>query len=227
VKRGIILFILIMIIIVAIVFFLNIKNDSEEIDKDQSALEIRQATVGFIGCSNTHQTVYGYRWAQGKNIWLVERNSIHDYDSGSVVQWARDIEEENQFWNVFDEHLKRNPNTHEVWWQLCIPLGESRITYEEALIVIENLRNKISGVKIYVSPLAEYTESVCEITGIEGIERAISLAKELDSKNDDVLPGPILGPLSLSEISHEERDRCHPNEEGMGKMGGQLKEFFG
>ncbi|MBS3168661.1 hypothetical protein J4216_06040 [Candidatus Woesearchaeota archaeon] len=199
------------------------QDNSNNIQTDN---QISQRTIGFIGCSNTRQTVYGYRWSDGKEIWKVDMDNIHDYDSGSVFQWAKDAEEGSGFWNVFDQHLRENPKTTKVWIQLCIPGGESKITYEQAFPVIEAVRKRISNVTLYVSPLADYTENVCEITGIEGIERAKTLAQELDSKNEDVFLGPILGPLSLAEITTNDRSRCHPNEEGMLKMGKQLKEFF-
>ena len=118
--------------------------------------ETSKATIGFIGCSNTRQTVYGYRWANGKNMWLVDRDDIHDYDSGAVIQWA---ESQGDFWDVFDKNLAKNPRTTKIWWQLCLPRDQAGITYEEALPVIDELRKRIPNVSIYVSPLAEYTEN--------------------------------------------------------------------
>ncbi|MBI2148375.1 hypothetical protein HYU23_01745 [Candidatus Woesearchaeota archaeon] len=192
----------------------------------KSEVQNSNITVGYVGCSNTRQTVYGYQLVEGNDIWVVNMDNIHDYDSGSVNAWARDVEI-NKFWEVFNNHLAQYPKTNTIWWQLCIPKGEAKITYEQTFPVIETLREKIPNVTIYISPLAEYTENVCEITGVDGIERGISLAEELDLKNDDVLPGPVLGPLSLAEISDKGKDRCHPNEGGMRKMGEQLKQFFG
>lgn len=187
----------------------------------QSYESVPGRAIGFIGCSNTMQTVYGYRWTGGEKLWFVDKDNVHEYDSGAVGQWANDPE----FWEKFDKYLEKNPKTSKIWWQLCLPQDQSGITYDEAIPVIETLREKIPNVKIYVSPLAEYTETVCEITGIEGIERGKTLAKELDENNDDVFIGPILGPLEPDEI-WPQQDHCHPNEEGMGKMGRQLKEFF-
>lgn len=180
-----------------------------------------QRTVGFIGCSNTGQTLYGYRLAGGTKMWYVNQDTLHGYDGGSVIEWVRN----DDFWELFDKHLAQNPNTNKVWWQLCISQDQADVTYDDALPVIEKLRKKIPDVKIYVSPLSEFPDHICEITGAEGIERSKSLAQELDESNGDVYNGPIVGPLYPREIRPQE-DHCHPNEEGMGKMGRQLKEFF-
>lgn len=179
-------------------------------------------SIGFVGCSNTRQTVQGYNLVGGKAIWVVDERNIHEYDGGAVRNWA---EKENKFWKIFDNYLKNNPNTSAIWWQLCIRKEEAAMTYEDALPVLEILRKKIPGVIIYVSPLAEYTENVCELTGTEGIKRAKSLAQELDSRNEDVRAGPFVGPLRLADISNQE-DHCHPHKEGAMKMGRQLKAFF-
>ena len=184
------------------------------------AESIPDRTIGVIGCSNTFQSVYGYRWAGGEKLWYVHRDNMHDYDSGAVVQWVHD----RNFWEVFDKYLSQNSKTSKVWWQLCIPQDQAQVTAEEATKVIEQLRTRIPDVQIYVSPLSDFPDHPCEITGIEGVERAKSLAQELDEMHDDVFMGPILGPLYSKEIGQE--DHCHPNEEGMGKLGRQLKEFF-
>ncbi len=192
-----------------------------------SQAEVASTTVGFIGCSNTRQTVYGYRWAGGSKLWKVYRETLNDYDDGSVRNWADpDALGYAGLWERLDAHLATYPNTTAVWWQLCLPRDQAEITIAEVKPVLEQIRSRIPGVTVYVSPLADYTQNVCEITGVEGIERAHSLAAELDTRHEDVLPGPTLGPLSLAEIATQEQDRCHPNEEGMGTMGAQLKTFF-
>jgi len=225
-KKGTIC--LFIIIIITLTGCSNIQErfSQDDFNNIQTEIPVSKRTIGYIGCSNTRQTVYGYRWAEGNQIWNVNINNIHDYDSGSVAQWAKDAEKGKGFWEIFDRELLRNPETKKIWLQLCIPKGEAKVTYEQSYPIIEMIRKKIPNVTIYISPLAEYTENVCEITGVEGIERGISLAQELDSRNDDLVIGPILGPLSLAEINEEDKSKCHPNEEGMLKMGKQLRNFF-
>lgn len=200
--------------------------DDFTLAKEARGEEISSASIGYIGCSNTKQTVYGYHAVGGKNIWVGSERRLHDYDGGAVIDWARGAEKGKGFWKVFDRYLAENPHTTAVWWQLCIRKDEAEMTYDNAVPILHALRKRIPHVTIYVSPLAEYAENVCEITGMEGIERATSLAQELDSRNDDVFPGPVLGPLYLSEITDKEKDRCHLNEEGMRKLGEHMKKFF-
>ena len=78
--------------------------------KETESNKIQSASVGFIGCSNTRQTVYGYRWVGGEKMWKVEMNNLHDYDSGSIREWAKGAEK-NRYWEIFDQHLAENPNT--------------------------------------------------------------------------------------------------------------------
>ena len=52
------------------------------------------------------------------------------------------------------------------------------------------------------------------------------LVEELDNKNEDVITGPIIGPLFPSDIDKEDESRCHPHVESAMKTGRQLKEFF-
>lgn len=202
------------------------QEESKEEQEITSEEQYEKFSIGYIGCSNTRQTVQGYDFLGGENIWAAEERRIHEYDGGAVLDWAKGAEKGNKYWKIFDQYLKENPDTKKVWWQLCIRKDEANMKYEDALPVIEALRKKIPNITIYVSPLAEYTENVCEITGIEGIKRGKSLAQELDSRNEDVITGPILGPLNLAEISNKEKDRCHPNDEGMKKMGAQMRQFF-
>ena len=145
---------------------------------------------------------------------------MHDMDSGSIAEWANNP----HFWEVFDRYLTQNPQTTKVWWQLCIPQDQSDVSSDKVFPIIQQLRQRIPNVQIYVSPLSDFPDHPCEITGVEGVERAKSLAIELDEQYDDIHHGPILGPLYAHEIGEE--DHCHPNEEGMGKLGRQLKEFF-
>lgn len=187
--------------------------------------EEQSRTIGFIGCSNTAQSIYGYRWAGGQKMWFIHRDNINDFDSGTVYQWINNDDPRRDFWEIFERYYKKHPNTDTIWWQLCIPQDQVGVTAEEAEKVIQKLRNRIPNVKVYVSPLSEFPDHVCEITGVEGVERSKVLARELDERNDDVFMGPIVGPLTLKEIWPQE-DLCHPNEEGMGKIGMQLKEFF-
>ena len=192
--------------------------DAEEYSADE-------ASVGYVGCSNTMQTVAAY-WSAGgsdnRTLWKFSEDELHEYDSGAVVDWARGTDEGNEFWRTFDRYLENSPNTKALFWQLCIR-KEEPTPYEEALAVLDAIRERIPGVVVYVSPLPPYTDGVCEITGTVGIERARALAEELVSRNDDVVLGPALGPMTLADT---DEDSCHLSAKGMETIGSQMREFF-
>ena len=104
-------------------------------------------------------------------------------------------------------------------------MNEDRTTsYENAEVVVNEIRRRIPNVTIYVSALADYTDGVCEITGTWGLEKGKELVQELDAKNEDIFLGPVLGPMSKKETA---KDGCHlSSPDGKRKLGTQLRDFF-
>lgn len=194
-------------------------KNAEAILKNAATMKDHAVSIGYIGCSNTRQTVEGYQLLGGTKMWPYEKR----YDSGAVRDWANNAEKGNKYWDVFDELLERHPNTRAIWWQLCIR-QEDDTEYEDGIPILEAIRKKIPGAKIYVSPLPGYTNGVCGITGISGLEKAKELAQKLDAEHADVLPGPVLGPMTPADT---EDDGCHLSiPDGLRKLGKQMKEFF-
>jgi len=222
-KKYIVGTLLVLIIILAslgVYFVLSQRFLLDRLWKRGIVSENLEASIGYIGCSNTRETVEGYHRVGGTNMWPYDKR----YDSGSVVDWAQNAESGNKYWNVFDDLLKEYPNTHTIWWQLCIRHDEEETNYQRTILVLEAIRKRIPNAVIYASALAEYTNGVCEITGTFGIEKAKELVQELDLKNEDVLPGPVLGPMSPIETA---KDGCHlSSPDGKRKLGNQMKEFF-
>src|SRR3989338_345651 len=181
--------------------------------------ELKEGPIGYLGCSNTIQTVQGYYLVGGKKIWKPDMR----YDSGSVAQWVDGIKNENRFWKAFDDNLRENPGTNAIWWELCIP-EEQLVSYENAVLVLDAIRKRIPEVVIYVSGLPEYTDGICRITGTAGIKRGLELVKELSSGNNDVLPGPALGPMTPE---YTDDYGCHLAFEGKKALGKQMAMFFG
>ncbi len=189
---------------------------------EKQVIDPANVTIGYIGCSNTRETVEGYYHTGGKKMWPYERR----YGSGTVRDWARDVEADSKYWEVFDELLQEYPQTRVIWWQLCIPdnTNERSTNIEHTEIVLQQIRKRIPGAIIYVSPLADYTEGICPITGTWGLEKAKELARKADEKNDDVLPGPLLGPMTPADTAE---DGCHlSSPDGKRKLGNQMREFF-
>ena len=197
-------------------------KNAQKLMEQVGAVEEKPASVGYIGCSNTRQIMDGYRMVGGSEIWKPDVQNPRDYDGGAVKDWVEGTKEENKFWKTFDKYLSQNPNTNSVWWHLCVR-KEDNTTYGDTVLVLDAVRKRISNVKVYVSSLAEYTENVCEITGVEGIEKGRILAQELADKNEDVLVGPKFGPLPQEELLS---DGCHLNNVGVRKSGKQVQQFF-
>lgn len=222
-KKSVILILIIVALIFVFVIFFR-KNLAERISdwNNSPESEVQQtveATIGYIGCSNTRETVEGYHRVGGEKMWSYDKR----YDSGAVLDWAREAETGNKYWDVFDELLIENPNTKIIWWQLCIRHDEEETSYEHADLILKEIRVRIPGAKIYVSSLADYTDGICEITGTSGLEKAKELVRELDN-NGDVFPGPILGPMTSIDTAN---DGCHlSSPDGKRKLGMQMKEFF-
>ena len=201
-------FLLFLILMVSCTQQPNVETNPEEI------------TIGYIGCSNTRETVEGYYHMGGKKMWSYERR----YGSGTILDWSRNLDKGSKYWKVFDELLEKHPNTKSIWWELCI-MDEDRTTnYENAEIVVKEIRTRIPNVTIYVSALADYTDGLCEITGTWGLEKGKELMQELDAKNENIFLGPVLGPMSKKETA---KDGCHlSSPDGKRKLGIQLKDFF-
>lgn len=179
-------------------------------------------TIGYIGCSNTSQAVMGYRLVGGVAMWEVTEDTVHGFDGGAVVDWAKNAEKGNKFWRTFDKYLTANPNTEKIWWQMCVRHQDAP-SLADALEVVAAAQRRIPGVTMYVSSLPSYISNVCGITGVDGIERGKALARELASKSEGVELGPEFAAHEKGEI---EEDGCHLNEAGMRNVGEQLKQFF-
>src|SRR3989344_2695172 len=185
----------------------------------KSNLDPNLQTIGFIGCSNTRETVEGYHHVGGKKMWDYERR----YGSGTLIDWSQNPDD-SKYWDVFDGLLKKYPETKAIWWQLCIMDEDRATSYEHASIILNEIRKRIPDAAIYVSALADYSEGVCSITGTWGLKKGKELAQELDSKNADVFPGPVLGPMSAKETA---KDGCHlSSPDGKRKLGNQMRLFF-
>lgn len=178
------------------------------------------ASIGYIGCSNTRETVEGYHRMGGQKMWSYDKR----YDSGAVLDWARQANTDNKYWDVFDDLLAEHPETKTIWWQLCIRDDERKTSYEHAAAILEQIRKRIPGTTIYISALADYTQGVCEITGTWGLEKAKELVQDLNANNDDVFPGPVLGPMTPADTA---KDGCHlKSPDGKRKLGTQMRQFF-
>ncbi len=198
---------------------------------------IPSGPIGFVGCSNSRDTVQGYHAVGGKRIWNPPANDT--YGGGTPVAWAKGIgDSTNKYWNEFDVMNKANPGAKTLWFSMCFKTTESdAASYTAAVSVIDEVKQKIPGITIYVSALNGFVEPhVCGITGKYGPMRAQMLADRL-VKEGRAKTGPDVGDLisndqipstgATAENTETVADGCHPSpQRGEPKLGRELLKFF-
>ncbi len=195
--------------------------------------------IGFVGCSNSRDTVLGYRADAGTKMWVPTTNT---YGGGTVTKWTDD----NTYWSQFDQLSTMNPGTKVIWWSFCTypPTKDNETdaaNYASALSIINTLNSKIPGVTIYASALNTYVAPhVCSITGADGPSRMQNLVNQLVNEGR-VKTGPVVGSLLSWESDGDpnnsagatqsndqtKSDGCHPNTVGEAFLGQSLINFFG
>ncbi|MEK7640528.1 MAG: hypothetical protein AAB389_00835 [Patescibacteria group bacterium] len=193
--------------------------------------------IGFVGCSNSRDTVQGYYSIGGKRIWRPLQNTT--YGGGTPVSWFNGLKDSNsKYWKEFDAMNAANPGAKNLWLSLCLRATESdAASYAASISVIDEVKRRIPGITIYVSGLNGFVEPhVCGITGKNGPLRAQMLADRLvgegraktgpdvgDLISDDQIPSDGATPQNTETIS----DGCHPSpERGEPKLGRELLKFF-
>jgi hypothetical protein len=149
-------------------------------------------------------------------------NTKPDYGGGGVWQWAQSFN--NKYWTAFQNAYNAKP-VNVIWWQLCsLDTDKNNETYDNALLVIDELKSRIPGVIIYVSAQPSYdpVDHVCTLAGESGPTRMATLAAQLTTSGE-ALAGPVTGPLKYPD---QTKDSCHPNTSGEQMMGQQIIDFF-
>lgn len=178
-------------------------------------------SVGYLGCSMTVNAIEGYHSEGGTTLW----SEVGDFGGGTISAWAGLLPTSKTYWSGFDAILAKNPGTKAVWMELCISVkkgGTANDTYENALIVRQEVLKRIPNAVIYVSAQPMYTEGhVCGIAGADGPQKMQEIADKLVA-NGLAKKGPVLGPLATGQTA----DPCHANASGKSTMGKQMVEFF-
>jgi hypothetical protein len=197
---------------------------------------------GFVGCSNTHDTIWGYHNAQGvANLFWPFVTEYH-IEGETVVKWA---EPNDRIWTVFDrmkQEYDHGLDPPVVWVQLCENLARGssnygRGSYENVTSMLRNLKSHSPTSIVYISPLQDYQPTtLCSLMGPGG--EALSQLKQWANQavaDGLARPGPgaggnpNLGPLTVATTV---ADHCHPSggPHGPGPgavfLGGQLGAFF-
>ena len=190
----------------------------------------RASLIGYVGCSNTTQSVAGARSVGFTGMWPVTRMG-----GGTIQEWAT-----GQDWDQFDQIQARYPAST-FWFELC-ELGKDHVSeaesYATAAQVIQMLETRVPGATVYVSAINDYVAPhACGKLGASGPANLRAVAKHLVA-NGLALRGPNMGALRSADPrvpsagataanDETETDGCHPNESrGQPKLGAILAAFF-
>jgi hypothetical protein len=206
------------------------------------ASDFQEETWGFIGCSNTHDTLWGYQHSPTDQLfWPFIRQ--YGIEGHTVDRWATTSDNS---WALFDRMKQRYNGGQDppvVWFQMCENIGgQSRgtfgeTTYQEVASALQLLHQHAPTSIVFISPLQSYDPpNLCNLMGPNGeaVGQLASLASEA-VKNGLAHAGPgVDGIPNLGPITPDRayRDGCHPNggPHGPGPgaqfLGAQLAAFF-
>lgn len=174
-------------------------------------------SIGYVGCSNTMQSVEGYHKTSGNKGLLWE-----PYVTGgmSIEKWANP---NNAIWRLYDQQLARYGQPTAVWIQLC-EHEDRPVTYDAVKQMIDNLKVHTPNATLYISPLNSYDpNTLCSFLGQDGTDDIVVFTNQA-IQDGLAIRGPLLGPLTQSLTVN---DRCHPNPRARVQiLGPQLQAFF-
>lgn len=176
------------------------------------------AEVGYIGCSMTMAAANGALNLGMTNLWSTKP----EYGGGGISQW-KDFN--SKYWTAFQNAYNAQP-VNVIWYELCaVEQTKADETYDNALLILDELKRRIPGVTVYVSAQPAYNPSSheCGIAGVGGQSRMASIAAQLVSAGE-AITGPTQGPLEYP--SQVKTDGCHPIASGEQVLGKQLMDFF-
>ena len=206
------------------------------------ASDFDQNTWGYLGCSNTHDTIFGYGAdPQSKHLFWpfeafpTEGMTVRDWTNAADRHWQRFDQAKQRFDGGGDPPV--------IWVQLCENLNPSDSNFSgpsdfgQVQQMLSLLKQHSPGSKIFISPLQAYQPAdLCSVMGPNG--EAIPELTDLANQAVDAglaFPGPgtddipNLGPLTSDLVVS---DGCHPSggPHGPGNgalvLGQQLAKFF-
>ena len=187
--------------------------------------------VGYVGCSNSANSVSGYHLVVGNKNLLWPQ---YDTGGGSIDKWAPSS---SVYWQRYKLMVTRYGQPTSVWVQLCEKASTTLATYTQVKNMIANLKAISPQALIYVSAINLYNPiTICNMMGAGGRGvvdtvrfRERLVADGLALRGPDSVAGESdgysfgLGPLTTSNT---QTDHCHPNSAGMKLLGEQLQIFF-
>jgi hypothetical protein len=177
--------------------------------------------VGYIGCSNTRDSVTGYHKVVGNlnKFW-----PAYDTGSGAIQFWAQPTS--NHYWGGYLNNIFAYGQPLIVWAQLCENVSSYAPTdYPHVQAMLTNLHHLSPSAIVYVSAINAYDPPLmCADMGTDGRGYADTVTWRDQAVMDGLASlGPAMGPLTQALTVS---DRCHANPAGMQLLGNQLKGFF-
>jgi hypothetical protein len=118
--------------------------------------------VGYIGCSNSQDTVDGYHLSPGNRNYLWPS---YDTGGGSIDKWA---DASSLYWTSYSAMLTKYGQPKYVWVQLCERAYQGAFnTYDQVKIMIGNLKRKSPNAAVIVSGINDYSPNprLCDLMG--------------------------------------------------------------
>ena len=180
-----------------------------------------EGIIGAVGCSQTRDIYTGIELIGADGYWPAE--AVAAYGGGAIYGWENI---DSEYWDYFQAGLAANPQTTDVWVELCVKdSGTSTASAGDLAAgesIISNIRSFAPNVAIHVSAMNDYSGVVCPLTGANGPAISRSIAEHLVDEGL-ALEGPVVGPLDATMVGE---DGCHANGAGRTFQAEQLEAYF-
>jgi|SRR5437588_706936 len=204
---------------------------------------------GYVGCSNTHDAMYGYQNTPGAaaHFWPWSTNdSEYHIEGGTVHNWLR----VPTYFQQFEQQVALHDGGADppiILIQFCVQDDPAKLNYwpldqaEVAQLIAAVHAHHPSSV-LYVTPLQDYKPTaLCDEMGLKGIEiptmkgwLAQQVAIHAALAGPGIVGNAALGPLAengtvWTDDCHPTGDPHHPTKfpgSGVQLLGQQLSSFF-
>ncbi len=177
--------------------------------------------VGAVGCSQTRDVYSGIELIGADGYWHAE--AVAGYGGGAIYEWENI---DSKYWDLFQAGLAVNPQTTDIWVELCVKDSGNSVASAADLAagetIIANIEALAPGTLIHVSAMNDYSGIVCSLSGEYGPAISRSIADHLVDEGL-ALEGPTVGPLDATMVGD---DSCHANDAGRTFQAEQLDAYF-
>ena len=173
--------------------------------------------VGVVGCSQTSAAWGGWLDRGDGRVW----NLLQGYGGGDIAEWSRTIPS-GDYWSRLERNIAGNQPANAVWWQVCdLAMDNGTLADSEAVLV--EIRRRLPGATVYVSPLADFERpETCQKQDLENSRRLVDHVVSAGG----AFRGPNL-PLVLDEWvqSPTGNGKCNSGAPGREAFGSVLAAF--